>query len=184
MPVASDCVRCFVALWPPPEVVDALGRLARPAADGLGWSGRDQWHVTLRFFGELAPGDVAQATTALVGAAASLPASAEVHGGPASRLLGTALVVWPVQGLDGIARAIAQETAGIGQPVPERPFVGHLTLARARRGTDLRSARHLLQPVSMSWSATSFSLVQSQLGGPQGAHYRDIETFPLGRSQG
>ena len=41
-----------MAVWPPEEVLDLIGGLARPEVEGLRWTTRDQWHVTLRFFGE------------------------------------------------------------------------------------------------------------------------------------
>ncbi|MDQ1444823.1 MAG: hypothetical protein QOI20_1287, partial [Acidimicrobiaceae bacterium] len=43
--------RLFVAVWPRPEVVDALARLPRPDVPGLRWTGPDHWHVTLVFLG-------------------------------------------------------------------------------------------------------------------------------------
>jgi 2'-5' RNA ligase len=56
-----------------------------------------------------------------------------------------------------------------------------MTIARGRQGADLRPARHLLTSLAMSWRVTSLSLVQSELH-PDGARYRDIETFPIGAS--
>jgi 2'-5' RNA ligase len=115
--------------------------------------------------------------------AASWPGPFEVQGGPGTRLLGPGLVVWPVEGLAGVAGAVEQATAGIGERVPDRRFVGHLTIARSQRGTDLRRARHLLQALAMSWPASSLSLVESVLS-PAGARYRDVEAFPIGPPRG
>jgi 2'-5' RNA ligase len=145
------------------------------------WSTRDQWHVTLRFFGELAAAEVSRALELLAQAAASLPGRAplEVLGGPATRFMGPGLIIWPVDGLAVAAAAVETATAGIGQPPPDRRFVGHLTIARGRRGTDLRRARHLLQPLAASWLVSSLSLVQSELHR-DGARYREIASIPVG----
>jgi RNA 2',3'-cyclic 3'-phosphodiesterase len=175
-------VRCFVAVWPSTAVLDALATLPRPAVDGVRWSTRDQWHVTLRFFGELLPADVERALATLALVAGSWPGPFEVQGGPGTRFLGPGLVVWPVEGLGGVARAVEQQTASIGQPVPDRRFVGHLTMARGQRGTDLRPARELLHALALSWTVNSLSLVQSELH-PTGATYRDVETFPVGHAR-
>lgn len=173
------CVpRCFVAVWPSPEVVSALGALPRPTVEGARWTTQDQWHVTLRFFGDLGPEEVSTATAALASVAASFPEAPTAEGGPRARFLGPGLVVWPVEGLQAMAKAVGRGTSTIGQPVPDRRFFGHVTIARGRRGVDLRAAHHLLSPLSMSWPVTSLSLVQSELH-PDGARYRDIERFSL-----
>lgn len=171
-------MRCFVAVWPAPAVLDALAGLARPPVDGLHWTTPGQWHVTMRFFGELGPEDAENAGAALAGVVASWPGPFDAEGGPGTRFLGAGLVIWPVEGLTGAALAVERATADIGQPVPERPFVGHITIARGRRGTDLRHNRHLLQPLSALWTVSSVSLVESELHAA-GAIYRDIETFSV-----
>lgn len=134
--------------------------------------------MTLRFFGELGPPEVENASVALAAVAGSWPGPFKVEGGPRTRFLGPGLVAWPVEGLAGVAQAVEEATAAIGQPVPERLFLGHVTVARIRRGTDVHQDRQLLQPMSTSWTVTSLSLVASELH-PDGARYRDVETFPF-----
>jgi RNA 2',3'-cyclic 3'-phosphodiesterase len=167
-----------VAVWPPPDVVSALAALPRPSVDGARWTTEDQWHVTLRFFGDLAPAEVSSAMSALASLSGSLPGPLTAQGGPGTRFLGLGLVVWPVEGLQLVAKAVEKATEEIGQPVPERRFYGHMTIARGRRGADLRSARFMLAPLAISWLVTSFSLVQSELH-PDGARYRDVERFSI-----
>jgi 2'-5' RNA ligase len=59
----------------------------------------------------------------------------------------------------------------------EKPFTGHLTVARARgRGRVPSSLTGV--PFTASWRATSFSLVRSQTK-PSGAVYEDVATYPL-----
>jgi 2'-5' RNA ligase len=118
---------------------------------------------------------------ALSTAAGSLPEQPTAQGGPGTRFLGPGLVVWPVDGLQAAAEAVERATPDIGQPLPERRFYGHMTIARGRRGTDLRRARQLLTSLAMSWPVTSLSLVQSQLH-PHGARYSDVERFTIGPS--
>lgn len=173
-------VRYFVAVWPTEEVLDALGALPRPEFDGARWSTRDQWHVTLRFFGELDQAGVARASRALAKAAAHLSGPLEARGGPSTRFMGPGLIIWPVEGLAEAARTVERVTAKIGKPPPSRAFRGHLTVARARGEADLRQAGQLLAPLEMSWEAGSLSLVRSELH-PNGARYTEVAVFPLGR---
>ncbi len=127
-------VRCFVAVWPTPDVVSALAALPRPPLDAARWTTESQWHVTLRFFGDLSPADLESAGAALAAVAGSLPECPTAQGGPGTRFLGPGLIVWPVAGLETAAEAVEKATAGLGQPVPDRRFYGHMTIARGRRG--------------------------------------------------
>ena len=170
-------LRCFIAIWPPAAVLDALGDLPRPAIGTLRWSTREQWHVTLRFFGELSSSDVDRACEILDARAASAPGPVAVAGGPGTRFLGPRLIVWPVEGLAQLAATVETSTAALGEPVPSRRFNGHITLARSR-GADLRPARHLLHSLAMSWEVSSLSLVRSQLN-PKGALYTELARFEL-----
>jgi RNA 2',3'-cyclic 3'-phosphodiesterase len=171
-------MRCFVALWPTPDVAAALAALPRPLVEGLRWSGQEQWHVTLRFFGEIEPSEVDLATNGLSEAVHRLTGPVAAEGGPTTRFLGPGLVIWPVAGLEAVAGAVEGATAAIGEPVPDRRFYGHLTLGRGRRGTDLRRAHHILTSLTMSWPVSSLSIVRSELH-PDGARYRPLETIAL-----
>jgi 2'-5' RNA ligase len=171
-------MRCFVAVWPTPDVVTALEGLARPTMSALRWSSREQWHVTLRFFGDIDARSITNASAALARAAHGARQAPLAEGGPQTHFLGPGLVVWPVEGLAHVAMALEHLTATIGKPPPSRSFYGHLTLARGRQGVDLRRAPHLLAPLAVSWTATSLTLVESQLH-PDGARYGVLEEFPF-----
>ncbi len=129
-------MRLFVAVWPPAEVLDAIEALERPRLAGLRWTTRDQWHVTLRFFGRI--DEVAPVRAAL--SRVTLPGDPEAPGppvavaGPATRRLGSSILALPVAGLEGLAASVVAATATLGEPPPGRPFSGHLTLAREGRG--------------------------------------------------
>ena len=155
-------------------MVQALAALPRPAVAGLRWTSPDQWHVTLRFLGEADPAAAGGAFARIgpVGGAAAVV-------GPATGRFGGRVLHAPVQGLEGLAAATVAATAGVGVPPPERPFVGHVTLARSRhpRGVDLRSLAGA--PVAGRWVVRELTLVASRSGGPAGSRYEVIETLPL-----
>jgi 2'-5' RNA ligase len=171
-------VRCFAAVWPTPDVVLALAALPRPPLDAARWTTESQWHVTLRFFGDLSPADLESAGASLAAVASSLPERPTAQGGPGTRFLGPGLIVWPVAGLETAAEAVEKATASLGQPAPERRFYGHMTIARGRRGADLRRSRQALAPLTMAWPVNSLCLVKSELR-PDGARYSDLERFPI-----
>ena len=157
-------VRLFVAVWPPPAVVDAIAALGLPASDGLRRTAPEQLHITLRFLGSV--DDVDAVRRALDGVS---HAPVDVVVGPATRRLGHAVLMVPVAGLDSLAAAM---------PFPaDRPFTGHLTVARARNRHQVPRALSGI-PFSATWRATSFALVRSQTK-PTGAVYDDVAVFPL-----
>jgi 2'-5' RNA ligase len=166
-------LRLFVAVWPPASLVDELERLPRPAVAGVRWTTPDQWHVTLRFFGSVA--DPAQAEAAL--ARLSPPEPATAVAGPEVVRLSKAVLCLPVHGLESLAAAVADGSSEVGEPPDDRPFRGHLTLARARRGADLRplAGGHL----EATWPVEEVTLVSSQTH-PQGARYTVLARYGLG----
>jgi 2'-5' RNA ligase len=167
-------VRLFVAVWPPADLVARLGDLQRPERPGVRWTTPDQWHVTLRFLGHL---DDAEGVKAALLGVSELAAATTASAGPETRRLGTSLVCLPVAGLDELAGAVGGLTGGYGEPPSsDRPFRGHLTLARAKRGTSVGGL--VGEPLSASWTVDSVTLVASDLH-PQGARYHVVARYPL-----
>ena len=165
-------MRLFVAVRPNEAVLDAVAGLARPERPGVRWTTRPQWHVTLRFLGEIE--DPAPVTDAL--AATALEACTAVAG-PRVAVLGRSTVVVPVAGLDALAAGVARATATFGTPPEARAFRCHLTLARVRRG----SARELAgEALEVRFPVEDVRLVRSHLG-PGGARYDDLAVRRLDR---
>lgn len=120
--------RLFVAVWPPDDVLNRLAVLPRPEVDGLRWTDQDHWHVTLRFLGQV--DDIGAVKAALAGVAkANRPARVVL--GPAVDRFGQRVLHVPVTGLDEVAAAVVRSTAHLGKRPDDRPFNGHVTLARA-----------------------------------------------------
>jgi 2'-5' RNA ligase len=173
-------VRLFVAAVPPPGVLDAIAALARPAADGVRWTTRSQWHVTLVFVGERE--DPAPLAAAL-DAAPLAPAEATV--GPEVATLFPGIVGLRVAGLDDLAAGVAGALATVGVPPDPRPFDGHLTLARIDRrrrrgrGRDRGRGRGLTgEPLAAHFPVDEVHVVRSHLGS-SGARYEDVHVRRL-----
>jgi RNA 2',3'-cyclic 3'-phosphodiesterase len=169
--------RLFVAVWPPDDVLDLIASLPRPEVDGLRWTTRHQWHVTLRFFGSAELDDVATALRQVKATATTASM------GPETERFGRRVLHVPVTGLDAIADSVVGATASVGRPPDPRPFSGHLTLARARdrrRGVDLRAL--VGTPVAATWAVEEVCLVESHLS-PKGANYEVVEAVSLGNAR-
>ena len=166
-------MRLFVAVWPPEEVVDRLRRIERPPRSGLRWTRPEQWHITLRFLGWCAePEPVFEAFRAV------RADGCEAVMGPATARLGRGVLQVPVAGVDTVAAAVVAATAGVGRPPEDRPFVGHLTLARAERPALI--ADLVGTPLAGRWPVDELTLVSS-VTGRAGSRYTVVERLPLER---
>ena len=175
-PKASTLSRCgcFVAVWPPAEVDEALEQVPRPVDRRVRWTTPDQWHVTLAFLGEVADQGVPDLSEALVaGAAAGTGPWWPDWGRPppssrpgSSACPSRASTGWPGGPASPLPRSLAEPSPSDGT------FHGHLTLARAR-------GRHRLDPglvgtpVTAEWVVGQVSLVRSILD-PRGARYDTV----------
>ena len=166
--------RLFVAVWPPDEVLDRLAALPRPAIEGLRWTEPAQWHVTVRFLGPVP--EIEPVLHALAGMAVVDRPVAVL--GPAVGRFDQRILHVPVGGLGPAAAAVVAATAQLGRPPDDRPFRGHITLARVTRQgrVDLRPLAG--RPVHGTWDVDDVCLVESHLS-PTGARYGVLERFPL-----
>jgi RNA 2',3'-cyclic 3'-phosphodiesterase len=182
-------VRLFVAITPPPAVLDELeARVAalRPGWPALRWTGRPAWHITLAFLGEVGEQAAAALAPRLARAAhrhPSLPlsfAGAGAFPGP-----GRARVLWTgVSGdrraLEALARSVAAGARRAGAPPPDegRRFRPHLTLARCREPVNVDPLVGALAGYAgASWTAAEIHLMRSHLGGTP--RYETTGTWPL-----
>ena len=171
--------RLFVAVWPPDDVAAAVAALRRPSVDGVRWTAPSQWHVTMRFLGEVPDDRVGAVGAAL--AAPALPAATAVLG-PAVGRFGDRVLHVPVSGLDGLAAAVrgAVDDFADRAALDDRPFHGHLTFARADgRRHRVRLAPLTGEEVTRSWPVTEVAVVRSHLGRG-GARYETVAEVALG----
>lgn len=157
--------RLFVAVWPSGAASDALTALPRPPTAGVRWVAPEKLHATMRFLGDA---DEEAALAALDGERFPV---ASVTLGPGVERLGRGVLVVPAAGLEDLATAIVAATARVGQPPPERPFAGHVTVARYRGTPPAGYA----PPIRASFGVTEITLVRSH---PPGT-YQNLATFAL-----
>jgi 2'-5' RNA ligase len=168
-------MRLFVALWPSALVTAALGAIPRPPIPSVRWTSPEQWHVTLRFLGDVDGQDVPDLVDAL--RPAGRLASRWAMLGPATVRLGPGVLMVPVTGVDDLADAAAGLTRSFGAPPDERPFTGHVTLARSRDRAAI-PGELVGHRVEAGWTVDELALVRSHLG-TGGARYETIATVAL-----
>jgi RNA 2',3'-cyclic 3'-phosphodiesterase len=175
-------VRLFVAVCPPDEVLALVEALPRPDLAKLRWTAPEQWHVTLRFLGEVARSEpVAEALL-------QVPRALRDSGvGNVEALLGPA-VAWfsgrrilqvPVKGTEVLADLVSSATGKWGEPPETGQSSGHLTLARVR-GQGKGPASLAGSPIRAAWRVDEIHLVSSTLGAG-GARYEILESVALYR---
>ena len=166
--------RLFVAVWPPEAVLDRVAALPRPATEGLRWTSREHWHVTLRFLGPV------PAVEPVAEALAALPRLELTTGvlGPATRRFDQRILHVPVGGLDDVAAAVIGATAHIGKPPDDRPFHGHLTLARVAKHAKVDLRPLTGTPVAETWTVDEVCVAES-FPSSSGARYEVRLRVPL-----
>jgi 2'-5' RNA ligase len=166
-------VRLFVGIWPPPEVRAVLGTAVRPDVAGVRWTAPDRWHVTLAFLGEVPDRDLKVWGAALRAVARRVAAPPEAVLGPATTVLGRGVLCVPVAGLEAAAAAVRTTAVGLGLPVDPTPFLGHLTLGRARgRGRSIPPGL-AGAPLAARGVVGELCLVESG-SGPEGDRYQTL----------
>ncbi|MER5951473.1 RNA 2',3'-cyclic phosphodiesterase [Streptomyces sp. NPDC001904] len=181
-------MRLFAAVLPPAEVVDELGghvdRL--PAGDGLRWTGRGGWHLTLAFYGDVPEATVPDLSERLARAAARTAAfGIGLRGG--GHFGGRAL--WTgVGGETAALRRLAERAGAAGRKTgtdgDHRSYRPHLTLARARDTYDFGPYLTALDTFAGTpWTVAELALVRSNLprsGVPgEQPRYEKVGGWPL-----
>ena len=179
-----------MAIVPPPEALGELAAVVQPlqtAAPELRWAGRESWHLTLAFLGEVDEARLAELSTRLERAAIRhAQQRLSIAGGGAFPSAGRARVVWA--GVTADSRALAALAASVaagarraGAPPPDegRKYHPHLTLARCRQPADVRSLTSELALASgPDWTADAVHLIRSHLTGSS-PRYEVVGSWPL-----
>lgn len=184
-------MRLFVGLPVPPSPrYGELAREVKAAAPQARLVPAGNQHVTVRFLGEVH--DAAPVIAALDAACQGRPALPCVVEGlgtfpdarfPPNKRARVAWVGVRAAGVEALADAIVQATAGFGEPPEPRRFIAHVTLARLPQPADLRSLvdRHHDTLVAQG-VLDRVVLFRSRLGaGPGGASmYEPMHAVRLG----
>jgi 2'-5' RNA ligase len=173
-------MRLFVAIDLPAGVRDRaeeIQRTLRPAARGLKWVSAHNFHLTVKFLGEVEPDHLAAVQHELTGCArASEPFSLELEGLGAFPNLRRPRVVWlgvqgQVDSLQQLVKRVDKSLRPLGFEPEKGRFTAHLTLARARQPVPAPELEKALLAGSTvqagTFSVGELRLMRSSLGGPE-----------------
>ncbi len=182
-------MRLFAAIPIAEPVRDQLDRLIRRLerrAWPIRWTRTDAFHLTLKFYGEVAEARLHEISAALESAALGtgvLPMALSGTGAfPAwsrPRVLWLGLEAPPA--LELLQHRVETASASLGFPVEGSPFTPHITLGRLKDGARLPTAALSdLQGIALAGSflADALVLYESRVG-PQGAGHTPRGTFAL-----
>ncbi len=177
-------IRLFAAIAIPAEIGEGLVR-RQQGLPGARWRPLEAFHVTLRFFGEIAE-SLADDLDAELGAVSGEALTLTLEGVGSFEDGGDIHAVWAGVAENPALRRLAArcETAArrAGLPPDRRAWRPHVTLAYLRRADPARVAawiqgHNLLN--SPPFRVASFGLYSSRLGD-EGAIYRLERYYPLG----
>jgi 2'-5' RNA ligase len=176
-------VRAFVAVFPPPEVQEALAGAARglPIAGKVRLTPAEKVHLTLKFLGDVREdvllGRLAEALEPL--RERHEPFEAGISGFGAFPSPKKARVLWAGvgEGSDGLrvlAEAVEECLEPLGFERENRPYVPHMTLGRSR-GRPVALETVETPPPVPTFLVRRVDLVQSV----PGAAYSTLAAYPL-----
>jgi RNA 2',3'-cyclic 3'-phosphodiesterase len=178
-------MRMFVAVLPDQATLELLSRLELVPVEGLRVVRAAQWHITLRFLGEVVDDLVPSVIDAITEAAGSVAEPVRCQIGPGTTWFsGDRVLQLPVAGLDEAAATVRAATLPV-VPDPgsgDAPFSGHLTIARSKNRRMAGPARDALAgiPFSATFDVDRFELVASETSA-EGRRYATVARVPLWR---
>jgi 2'-5' RNA ligase len=192
---STEKLRLFVAIPVPDAVREEMLRVQRELQllaprGAVRWARAEQFHLTLRFLGDVSSNRV----TALQAAVRAV-----CSGAPASplRALGVGFfpnvrsprVVWVGINDGGRLAELQKKIENVVSPFTDEPggehFAGHVTLGRFKQfkrqeiGKLAAGAETMKDRVFGEWTARKIELIRSELSS-SGAHYTVLAAFSLG----
>jgi 2'-5' RNA ligase len=197
--VSSDLpeqVRLFIAIVVPEEIKVELEKaqatLRKAVAQArVTWTRREQWHLTLRFLGNVSADRVPLLTEA---------AHRACHSYSPIQLRAERLGFFPNVRFPRVAwasvddernqlvylqQAITEATQDFTSEEPEKEFTGHVTLARIKRikRSEIKELAKVAEAMQRqffgAWTASEVDIIKSELSS-EGARYSTMDRVGLG----
>jgi len=186
-------MRLFVAIELSEAVRKALSATQeklKPQCPDVRWIQPEQLHLTVKFLGEVADGDVTGVSQAVEQAAAeSKPFTMRTGECGCFPERGAVRIVWTrvdEEGglLAGCVAAVEAQIEPLGFPREHRPFAAHLTIGRVRDDRSRGKLREVVQThrgKEVEQDVLSLTLMASALS-PKGSTYTAVSRAKLGAS--
>ena len=189
----TQTIRAFIAIELPPPVTALLGKVQQDLKAlqlGARWVRPENIHLTLKFLGDISPGQVDRISGAMAAAVRGiLPFTLAVGGLGVFPGPNRPRVIWVgiggiIQPLHELQRNLEERLAEAGFPKDSRSFKGHLTVGRFKEPADPATIRQVLAQYSELGNETfetgGIVLFKSDLG-PSGAVYTHLKRVELQR---
>ena len=187
--------RLFVAISPPDAVKEEIEKVQREMRQELPgnfmrWTKREQFHLTLKFLGNVAGARVGELSDALCGVCGAFKAmrlrAERIGFFPDMRYprVAWAWVHDEKDELPKLQQAIETSTRSFTSEGSEKEFTGHVTIARIqgikRPQAEILSklALGMTERFFGEWTADKIELIRSELSS-SGARYTTVAEFPL-----
>lgn len=180
-------IRAFIAIELPPSVISLLEKTQqgfKSAGLRAKWVRPENIHLTLKFLGNIDPGDIDKIGEAMSDAVKNFdPFTLAAGGVGVFPGIKRPRVIWvglggQTQSLFAVQRKLEDNLAVIGFAREKRQFKGHLTLGRFRQAVDPHTIQRVIQEhadlKSEEFTANRISLYQSDLK-PTGPVYSDLK---------
>jgi 2'-5' RNA ligase len=192
MPEASEAWRLFVAIELPAairrRIQQHVDRIRRELPDArASWTREENFHLTLKFFGDTPVERVEAVSAALKRAAGRIPLfKMQLSGCGVFPTRGKPNVLWigindPTNNLQRLHQSFEDEFARLGFHRDERAFHPHLTIARIRNPKHARSLGDVHQRTdfgALSVEAVEVCLIRSELSSA-GSRYTVVARHKL-----
>jgi 2'-5' RNA ligase len=187
--------RLFVALSVPEEVKTEVRKAQAELRRSIGqakvtWTRREQFHLTLKFLGNVQAERVGELVEAIRAACSGFaPLRLRAEGVGCFPDLRSPRVVWlgvreAQEALPPLQRAIQTASANFTSQEREERFSGHLTLGRIKgigrpeAESLARQAKAMAEKLFGQWTADGVQIMRSELS-PQGATHTVLATIAL-----
>ena len=184
-------MRTFIAIELPPSVISLLVNVQKNL-QSMGvrakWVRPQNIHLTLKFLGNINPGDIDKIGEAMADAVAEFEAlNLVAEGVGVFPGIHRPRVIWvglkgQVQTLFALQRRMEDNLAALGYKKEKRPFKGHLTLGRFKKGVNPETIRQAVREFgtldSEEFTARRVILYKSDLK-PTGAVYSQLQQVVL-----
>jgi len=180
-------IRTFIALELPPSVISLLDKVQEDLKSmrlQAKWVRPENIHLTLKFLGNINPGDIDKIGRAMIDAVDDFAAiNLVARGVGVFPGIKRPRVIWvglggQIQLLFAVQRVLEENLAALGFKKEKRPFKGHLTLGRFKQTVDPNTIRQIIREYanlySEEFTARRIILYKSDLK-PTGAVYSQLQ---------
>ncbi len=168
----------------------AADRIRRETHMAASWVESANYHVTLRFLGDIDPLSTVELKEIAVQASGCPAFSLSLRSIGAFPALDRARVLWvggeAPEGFRALAESLERGVVGLGFPEEPKPAVAHVTIARLKGAPDPRLGEvvaRIGRLATRDCVPGAIVLMQSELG-PHGARYTPLFSVPIPGQEG